>query len=481
MTPTNVADLLFSTVVDEGYCIGCGACASVVDSPVEMRMDDFGQYRPFLRDRHSRGDAATELDLVCPFSERALDEDALAEENLGDMDHDWRVGKYMDILAGHVEEGTFRRRGSSGGFTSWILAELLERKLIDGVIHVTEGPDTEEEPLFRYGVSDDLAAVVKGAKSRYYPVEFSQAVSILRERPGRYAFVGVPCFVKAMRLLAHQDELVKASVRFGISIFCGHGKSAGFAESYAWQMGIHPDELGRIDFRVKNPDAPANLYRVSAAPRAQIDRRAKEVPNSELFGADWGLGFFKPKACDFCDDIAGETADVSLGDAWLPEFVGDGGGSNIIIIRNPVIANVIREGMDRGAIRCERLGPERIFDSQAGNYRHRREGLAFRLHEVDRAGGWRPPKRIAPRADHIPARRKRLYRLRSIMSEASHIAFRTARQKDDFAYFKRTMAPYVRKHEKLRRSMLRQIWWRWFRPFFGRIRNGIKNGLSHRS
>ncbi|MGC9322644.1 MAG: Coenzyme F420 hydrogenase/dehydrogenase, beta subunit C-terminal domain, partial [Kosmotogaceae bacterium] len=62
---------------------------------------------------------------------------------------------------------------------------------------------------------------------------------------------------------------------------------------------------------------------------------------SDFYGYNWGYGFFKYKACDYCDDVVSETADVSVGDAWLPEYVNDSGGTNVVIVRNPVIKKII--------------------------------------------------------------------------------------------------------------------------------------------
>ena len=45
MSQKHVADLkkLKETVIDVGYCIGCGAC-TVADSSIEMHFDDFGKF-----------------------------------------------------------------------------------------------------------------------------------------------------------------------------------------------------------------------------------------------------------------------------------------------------------------------------------------------------------------------------------------------------------------------------------------------------
>ena len=41
-------------------------------------------------------------------------------------------------------------------------------------------------------------------------------------------------------------------LKFYFAIFCGHLKTENYAEMIGWQMGIHPDDLEKIDFRVKN-------------------------------------------------------------------------------------------------------------------------------------------------------------------------------------------------------------------------------------
>ena len=36
-------------------------------------------------------------------------------------------------------------------------------------------------------------------------------------------------------------------------------------------------------------------------------------------------------ACEFCDDVVGETADMSVGDAWLPGYVSDWRGTSVVV------------------------------------------------------------------------------------------------------------------------------------------------------
>ena len=94
-----------------------------------------------------------------------------------------------------------------------------------------------------------------GAKSRYYPVEMSEILAQIRATPGRYAVVGVPCFIKALQLLRREDPLIRERVAFTLGLFCGHMKSARLIESFAWQMNVPLADVARVEFRLKDATA----------------------------------------------------------------------------------------------------------------------------------------------------------------------------------------------------------------------------------
>ena len=91
----------------------------------------------------------------------------------------------------------------------------------------------------------------------------------------RFVFVGLPCFTKAVRLLAQQDNHFATKVAYCVSLFCGHLKSAAFAELLAWQAGIKPDNLKTFDFRHKLIGRPASSNTATGSKRAMSIARAK--------------------------------------------------------------------------------------------------------------------------------------------------------------------------------------------------------------
>jgi len=461
---------LFKTVVEGGYCIGCGACAYSKDSPIKIDFDERGCYQAKLKDPHNGFESQSEVSSVCPFSEKAIDEDTLARQLYGTncIYHD-KIGYYSQTFAGYIIEGDFRESGSSGGFGSWITYELLNRKLIDGVIHIKERDVNDATaPMFSYGVSFSESEIKKGAKSRYYPIEMSNVLQYILENPGRYAIVGIPCFIKAVRLLSKKDPVINERVKFCIGIVCGHLKSKRFAEMFAWQCGITPDQLLSVNFRKKIDGQGANRYGIEVVGK-QGSNIIKEIKtNDEFYGHDWGQGFFKYEACDYCDDVLAETADVAIGDAWLPQYIADSKGTNIIVVRNQEIASFIQEAISTGRIYTEQISADDVAQSQDAGLRHRREGLAYRLYLKDKEKSWRPVKRFKAEHKHLDERQKKIQQTRKLLAEASHKAFLDALAARDFEVFKRILTPLVKKYSTFYPSL----------TFKARVKRKIKKLLG---
>ncbi|MEM7807775.1 MAG: Coenzyme F420 hydrogenase/dehydrogenase, beta subunit C-terminal domain [Planctomycetota bacterium] len=450
---------LSETVIPGGYCIGCGACQVAAPQQMSVVMNDLGMLQA------SGDDRGTSASGVCPFSNDAENEDALASEQFAELPTHARIGRHRATYAGHVVEDDYRDAGSSGGLGTWIVSELLRRKLVDGVVHVKERkPTPEDSRLFAYGISRDIDAVRRGAKSRYYPVEFAGVLNDLREENGRFVVVALPCFAKALRLLTRQDAELRERVRFVVALFCGHLKSTGFAGSLAWEAGVPPWEIDRFDFRHKLPDAPASAYGISVTSKSSSLPVVRPMKN--MTARDWGLGLFKYKACEYCDDVVGETADVSVGDAWIKPYVRNPEGTNALIVRDETIASMVDEAMEQGRLSLDPISANQVAESQAAGLRHRREGLAFRLWLTDRAGVWRPRKRVEPAWRHLSRKYRRIFVSRMRLAELSHQAFEQALKRRDLSVFHRTMRRPIAKY----RALYVPLWKRALRPLRRAIR-----------
>jgi coenzyme F420-reducing hydrogenase beta subunit len=409
-----------SEVIRSGLCIGCGNCvAQAGSSLVRMDFDKYGQLKPTGSPDWLLSPSVS-FSQICPFSPLAKNEDELAEDLFRNAEnHDSRIGRFQKAYVGHVEEGDFRAKGSSGGLVTWVLSELLQRDLIDGVAHVVpvENP-YQTGRFFEYRISRTIEEIRSGAQSRYYPIEMSKVLQTAREVPGRYAFVGIPCFIKAVHLLRKEDPILKERIKFTLGLFCGHMKTARFVESLAWQMGINIDEVQSIDFRHKTPNRPANWYRAKLMLR---NGRILEKDWWDLADGDWGAGYFMNSACNACDDVVAETADISFGDAWVKPYAEDPWGTNVIITRSPLVEALVNNGIAQGRLKLKEVDSEFVSKTQAAALRQRREGLAYRL--VWMRSALKLQKRVNPDSKQLTRWRKLIYRMRFQISLWSHRVF----------------------------------------------------------
>ncbi|WP_276165319.1 Coenzyme F420 hydrogenase/dehydrogenase, beta subunit C-terminal domain [Zobellia alginiliquefaciens] len=445
---------LNETVIKGGYCVGCGVCATVKNSPFEVKFDEFAKLQATIKEGASLEDDVEVLKL-CPFSDESENEDEIGKGLFGDTNvkHD-KLGYINSTYAGHVDEESFRDNGSSGGMGSWVLTELLRQNLVDGIIHVKP---SEGDVLFKYTISRTTEEISQGSSSRYYPIEMSEVISLIKEKAGRYAIVGLPCFIKSIRLLAKQDAVINERIKFCIGLVCGHLKSAHFGSMWGWQLGVHPDDLEKINFRHKLDNNNASKYGVSVLSKDD-DNEIISPPLNELYGANWGWGFFKYQACDYCDDVVGETADISIGDAWLPEYVKDSKGTNVIVVRDKTISRLIEKARVEKKLHFDEITPEKVVQSQSSGFNHRREGLAYRLQLKDKNNEWRPEKRVSPNADHLSKKIQLRQELRMDLANQSHVAFQEALKNGQFSLFKNRMNSIVKVYEQTYKiTLLRKV------------------------
>lgn len=425
-------------VISGGYCVGCGACAAFNPDAIVMERNRDGAFEASIIDPSRLKD---DTDLICPFSNKSKNENQHADVLYGQSPSAHPLlGRFEQIYAGHVVEGDFRRNGSSGGATSWVASELLRLGHVDAVIHVHAHETRDGTDLFQYSVSRTTDDLQHGAKTRYYSVSMDKVLRHVKSENLSVAVVGVPCFIKAVRNLALMDEGLRSNVKFTLGIFCGHMKSAGFAESLAWQSGVRPRDIETVDFRVKVPMQPATAYAFSAIERGTGRQTTK--PMSKLAGRRWDGGYFKLKACEFCDDVVGETADAAFGDAWLPEFADDSQGANVFIVRNPIVRDIVEQGMSSGRLGVQPLSADLAVQSQAAGFRDRREALQYRLWLTDQAGKWRPVKRVEPEWRHLSFIRRLTNRLRQFVRARSFVSFRWAKRLGTVRLYKAEMDAY---------------------------------------
>lgn len=381
-------------VVDNDMCTGCGLCTYKCSSnTLSMGWNKEGFLVPELTGSCDNDAVCIS---VCPFNplplEPVKDETALAEIFLTEgTQTEEKLGRLIGIYAAYSNE--FRETSSSGGIATYVFDQLLDKGIIDHVFSVRS--PNESGPHYEYKVASNKTELRDSAKTKYYPVTLATVLPELEKLEGKIAIVGVACFVKAVRLAQHYDPVLKEKIPFVAGIICGGVKSKFFTEYLASKAGADHENIKSPNFRIKDVTSTASDYAFGCEDVASRDY--KKIKMREV-GDMWGTGLFKANACDFCDDVVTELADISLGDAWLEPYSKDGRGTSVIVTRSPLAESIIQEGAKRSAIVIEPISPDTMRASQQGSYNHRHDGLYVRVKEMQKKGVPIPEKRYGKKA-----------------------------------------------------------------------------------
>lgn len=310
---------------------------------------------------------------VCPFNPtpepQVRDEDALGRLFHDAAPHSHPLGgRFQNSYIGHSV--AFRPTSSSGGLATYVFDQLFHRNEIDRLFVV--GGDATGG--YRYQVFHKGGDIRSISKTRYVPVTMDRLFATIDQTEGRVAVSGVACFIKAVRLKQHYHPALRDKIPFLVGIICGGLKSRYYTDFLAGSAGVSgPHRLA--EYRVKNAEGEANDYFFAATDEAAVQHQVR----MRRLGDMWGSGLFKNKACDFCTDALTELADISLGDAWIPEYNRDGMGNSVVVTRSALADRIIREGIKAGELAMKEAPIELVVRSQSGGVNHKLNALSFRL------------------------------------------------------------------------------------------------------
>ena len=339
-------------VVDNGLCTQCGTCVGVcpVDA-LEMPEDPRrNQYPSLIESRCTWCDLCIE---TC--SGVSYDFGRTEDRFEGGGTPDPNLGLVVGSYAGHATDDEARRTAASGGLVTELLVHALRSGRIDGAV-VTEAADDGIAP--RVFIARDEAAIRRAAASKYLPVPAGASLFEVIRTPGSYAVVGLPCHVHGYRKVEERlARKVNARIAFYLSIFCSHTKDAGYLRAL-----LH-------ETRVAENDVESLRFRGSGWPGEFVVRSRDGAEHRVPYGGDftqalWKSYAFTPSRCLTCPDVVGETADVSVGDAWLKRYVDDDVGMSVAVTHTRRGEELVQSARDAGAVRLDPISPDVVTESQ---------------------------------------------------------------------------------------------------------------------
>ncbi len=396
MTESNLS---LESIVENGLCIGCGLCQSIAGADaVAFGMSPEGRERPVPK-RPLDDEILSRINATCPGVRIKGPE----TENLPDgfeVDPVW--GPAGRIAIGFAGDPEIRFKGATGGVLTALGLYLIESGKVDFVLHVAA---SSEKPMRSTNhVSFDRAQVLRGAGSRYGPAAPLTDVCRLLDEGRRFAFIGKPCDIGAMRNLARHDPRVDALVPYMLTLVCGGASEFTKTTDLIEQNDITEDEVSLLRYRGHGNPGPTRIE--------TRDGRSLEVTYNELWEDEgtWRLQF----RCKICPDAIGELSDIAASDVWPGGGpTGEDDGFNGILARTPKGLELLEDAVGAGTIvLTEEIGFRDMDDFQPHQVRKklavhdRLEGMHDAGTPVPEFSGLRL-KALAETADPDSRRRNR--------------------------------------------------------------------------
>lgn len=335
-------------VVRAGLCTGCGLCEGIAGPErIRMQMSPPGYLRPQRLAVLPAG-LEREIKAVCPG--------VSVQHEAGVPNYHPIWGPLQSTGVGYALDPEVRHIGSSGGVISALCIHLLETGRVDFVAQIAVSSD---DPLRNdMQISRSRADVLSAAGSRYAPSAPLQSLHTLLATGERFAFVGKPCDVAALRAYLRLKPELNARIPVLLSFMCAGIPSLKGSHEVVDAMGGEVASLKHFRYR---GDGWPGMARAE-----QADGRVFEMD----YNTSWGqiLNRHLQFRCKVCADGTGEFADLVCADAWhgkdgYPDFA-EREGRSLILARTDAGRALLAEASQRQAIAREPLAVEHIAGMQ---------------------------------------------------------------------------------------------------------------------
>lgn len=362
--------LTIEQVVQSNLCLGCGACANLPD--VTMALSERGFNRP-TRPETLRSTPQPELQAICSGYS--------IEQNAAGRPYDDTWGPILELWTGNSTDPEVRYRGSSGGVISQLAIYLIESKAVDFVVHTRADPN---EPLGNLtSPSYNRADILSGAGSRYAPSSPLAELNAYLKTGKRFAFIGKPCDVAALRRMAKVDPRIDAQVPYMLSFFCAGVPSRFGALAILRKLDVEAAQVSKFEFRGRGWPGLTRATRFDGT-EATMD-----------YNSSWGTVLSRTLQfrCKICPDGTGEFADIVCADAWYgkdgyPDFA-ERDGRSMVLVRTERGRALLREIARQKLIELQPLAVGEIEKMQPYQ-RDRKRVILARLAALVVGGRKRP-------------------------------------------------------------------------------------------
>jgi len=317
---------------------------------------------------------------------------SLSEDEICEKKFLWEEFKYKKYIWYYVEtidaiSQNYQKKSSSGGLTTSLLADLLERKEIDYAIVVWW---SQKHMDFRYTKVDHCKDLYHTQRSAYYPISLIQAINILEKNKGVCAITCIPSAAKAFELLKETQPELKNKIKYLIGLTYHSTKTKQYTQYLCKKSGKNNGLKDVIYCSYRNKDTIANSLHDFVI-RTEIQEW--KISWKKRKWLDWSIWLLQEFSSNFVDDHYCECADISVMDAWHKNYK-DNHWTSLAIVRNQKLLSYIKSNKD---LIINKVSTNIILDSQKSGIDSKNKELAIRLKLYKMIYNISIPKRVSPK------------------------------------------------------------------------------------
>ncbi|MBF0252406.1 MAG: Coenzyme F420 hydrogenase/dehydrogenase, beta subunit C-terminal domain [Candidatus Omnitrophica bacterium] len=317
-------------VVDKELCVGCGLCETLFGADkVKMSLS-------------SKGFLAPTISSSFQDTDNKLFQKVCAGLNVENNKSRKIWGDLIKVRIGFSVDEHVRYTGASGGSISALACYLLGEKIVDSIIHI--GPADTDPLMNETKISSTPDEVIKNAGSRYSPAAPLTVLGQLEERK-KYAFIGRPCDVFALKEYIDQTNNYKDQIKYFFSFFCAGIPSLNGTLEVLRLLNVDQKEVKSIRYR---GEGWPGFFKVELNDGKVLKKKYSET---------WGtvLNKYIAPRCHKCRLALGSEADIVFADAWYRDSYGEPDfeerkGLNLIITRTEKGEKLLLESVSKNIV-----------------------------------------------------------------------------------------------------------------------------------
>jgi coenzyme F420-reducing hydrogenase beta subunit len=278
------------------------------------------------------------------------------------------LGQFEACYLGYASQEEMRIQAASGGLVSALLIYLLEQEIIQGALIsriVIRDGRIEAAPF----IAQNRQEILSGQSSIYIEFPLMREFRRLAKVTGHLAIVALPCHLQRLRRWEARDPVLAEKIRLRIGLVCGRSSSRELLKKVLGKKGLEEQDIADLRFRQGHWRGQTKLW--------LRDGQEVSFPFQD-FSLYRNLHFECEIKCLHCKDPIGDYADLTCGDAWLPELRQHPIKHSIAIARTPQAATWIEQMIKEGCLTMQRVPPETIFRAQRRGLIPMKRGKAAR-------------------------------------------------------------------------------------------------------